>query len=103
LYQQVDLVPPRLTRQANEESEGDYSVDEKARQVLLSETGHEKVEAILTEMGLLQPGGSLYDASNIMLMHHVYAALRAHALYFRDQHYVVQNNEVISSTNSPAA
>ena len=95
LYQQVDLVPPRLTRQANEESEGDYSVDEKARQVLLSETGHEKVEDILTEMGLLQPGGSLYDASNIMLMHHVYAALRAHALYFRDQHYVVQNNEVI--------
>ena len=95
LYQQVNLVPPRLTRQKDEESEGDYSVDEKSRQVLLSETGHEKVEEILTEMGLLLPGGSLYDASNIMLMHHVYAALRAHALYFRDQHYVVQNGEVI--------
>ncbi len=95
LYQQVNLVPPRLTRQKDEESEGDYSVDEKSRQVLLSEAGHEKVEAILTEMGLLAPGGSLYDASNIMLMHHVYAALRAHALFFRDQHYVVQNGEVI--------
>ncbi|HWR76438.1 MAG TPA: preprotein translocase subunit SecA [Thiobacillus sp.] len=95
LYQQVNLVPPRLTRQKDEESEGDYSVDEKTRQVLLSESGHEKVEAILTEMGLLQPGGSLYDASNIMLMHHVYASLRAHSLFFRDQHYVVQNGEVI--------
>ncbi len=90
LYQQVNLVPPRLTRQLDEESEGDYSVDEKSRQVLLSEAGHEKVEEILTEMGLLPPGGSLYDASNIMLMHHLYAALRAHALFFRDQHYVVQ-------------
>ena len=95
LYQQVNLVPPRLIRQQDEESEGDYSVDEKSRQVLLSEAGHEKVEGILTEMGLLQPGGSLYDAANIMLMHHVYAALRAHALFFKDQHYVVQNGEVI--------
>jgi preprotein translocase subunit SecA len=95
LYQQVNLVPPRLARQEKEDAEGDYSVDEKSRQVLLSEAGHEKVEAILTEMGLLQPGGSLYDASNIMLMHHVYAALRAHALFFKDQHYVVQNGEVI--------
>ncbi|MDZ7584362.1 MAG: preprotein translocase subunit SecA, partial [Thiobacillus sp.] len=90
LYQQVNEVPPRLARQADDESEGDYSVDEKTRQVLLSEAGHEKVETILTEMGLLQPGGSLYDAANIMLMHHVYAALRAHALFFKDQHYVVQ-------------
>jgi preprotein translocase subunit SecA len=95
LYQQVNLVPPRLTRQKDEESEGDYSVDEKSRQVLLSEAGHEKIEEILTEMGLLAPGGSLYDASNIMLMHHVYAALRAHALFFKDQHYVVQNGEVV--------
>jgi preprotein translocase subunit SecA len=95
MYQQVNLVPPKLIRQKDEESEGDYSVDEKSRQVLLSETGHEKVEAILTEMGLLPEGGSLYEASNIMLMHHVYAALRAHALFFKDQHYVVQNGEVI--------
>jgi preprotein translocase subunit SecA len=95
LYQQANQIPARLTRQEKDDSPGDYSVDEKSRQVLLSEDGHEKIEAILTEMGLLLPGGSLYDASNIMLMHHVYAALRAHALYFRDQHYVVQNNEVV--------
>ncbi|MDP3420358.1 MAG: preprotein translocase subunit SecA [Thiobacillus sp.] len=95
LYQQINQVPPRLIRQDKEDSEGDYSVDEKTRQVLLSEAGHEKVEAILTEMGLLPEGGSLYDAANIMLMHHVYASLRAHALFFKDQHYVVQNDEVI--------
>ncbi len=95
LYQQCNLVPTRLERQKDETSDGDYSVDEKSRQVLLSEAGHEKVEAILNEMGLLPEGGSLYDAANIMLMHHVYAALRAHALFFKDQHYVVQNGEVI--------
>ncbi|MBS1198556.1 MAG: SecA protein, partial [Proteobacteria bacterium] len=88
-------MPPRLDRQEKEDSAGDYSVDEKTRQVLLSEAGHEKIEAILTEMGLLPEGGSLYEPANIMLMHHVYAALRAHALFFRDQHYVVQNDEVI--------
>ena len=95
LYLQINQVPPRLERQEKEDSAGDYSVDEKTRQVLLSEAGHEKIEAILTEMGLLPEGGSLYEPANIMLMHHVYAALRAHALFFRDQHYVVQNDEVI--------
>ena len=95
LYLQINQVPPRLDRQEKEDSAGDYSVDEKTRQVLLSEAGHEKIEAILTEMGLLPEGGSLYEPANIMLMHHVYAALRAHALFFRDQHYVVQNDEVI--------
>ncbi|MGV8991485.1 MAG: preprotein translocase subunit SecA [Thiobacillus sp.] len=95
LYLQLNLVPSKLTRQKDEESEGDYSVDEKSRQVLLSESGHEKIESILTEMGVLPEGGSLYDATNIMLMHHVYAALRAHALFFKDQHYVVQNDEVV--------
>ncbi|MDP1924096.1 MAG: preprotein translocase subunit SecA [Thiobacillus sp.] len=95
LYVQINQVPPRLVRQDKEDSEGDYSVDEKNPQVLLSEAGHEKIEAILTEIGLLPEGGSLYEPANIMLMHHVYAALRAHALFFRDQHYVVQNGEVI--------
>ncbi|MDP1898547.1 MAG: preprotein translocase subunit SecA, partial [Sulfurimicrobium sp.] len=71
------------------------SVDEKAHQVLLTETGHEHAERLLTEAGLLLPGSSLYDASNIALMHHMYAALRAHALYHLDQNYVVQNDEVI--------
>ena len=95
LYISVNAVPPRLERQKEEEGVGDYWVDEKGRQVLLSESGHEKVEAVLNELGLLPEGGSLYDASNIMLMHHVYASLRAHALFFKDQHYVVQNGEVV--------
>ncbi|MEW6131629.1 MAG: preprotein translocase subunit SecA [Pseudomonadota bacterium] len=95
LYVAVNAIPPRLTRQEKEDGEGDYWVDEKAHTVLISETGHEKIEALLTEMGLLPEGSSLYDASNIRLMHHVNAALRAHAVYHRDQHYVVQNNEVI--------
>jgi preprotein translocase subunit SecA len=74
---------------------GDFTVDEKSHQVFLTEAGHEKAEAILTEAGLLAEGASLYDPANIALMHHVYAALRAHHLYHRDQHYVVQNGEVI--------
>ncbi|KAF0101283.1 MAG: preprotein translocase subunit SecA [bacterium] len=101
MYQMMNQVPPRLTRMAHEPKPdeppppGDYSVDEKAHQVLLSEVGHEKVEAILTELGVLAPGTSLYDAANISLIHHVYAALRAHVLYHKDQHYVVQNGEVV--------
>jgi len=101
LYQQCNQIPPKLTRAEGEvkpgepEPEGDYTVDEKGHQVLLTEAGHEHVEQVLTQMGLLAPGSSLYDAGNIRLMHHVYAALRGHALYHRDQHYVVQNNEVI--------
>jgi preprotein translocase subunit SecA len=101
LYQSVNALPPRLERQEKEYKEGetgpigDYVVDEKAHTVLLTERGHEKVEETLNEMGLLAQGGSLYDAANITLMHHVYAALRAHVLYHRDQHYVVQNGEVI--------
>ncbi|MCS6785881.1 MAG: preprotein translocase subunit SecA [Thiobacillaceae bacterium] len=101
LYKIVNQIPPRLERQEREYKEGesgpigDYIVDEKAHQVILTERGHERVEQMLTEMGLLPEGGSLYDPANIRLMHHVYAALRAHVLYHRDQHYVVQNNEVI--------
>ncbi|MDP2432206.1 MAG: preprotein translocase subunit SecA [Pseudomonadota bacterium] len=105
MYQAMNVVPPRLERQERdnktdepEESRcavGDYVVDEKAHQVTLTERGHEQVEAILAELGILAPGTSLYDPANITLMHHVYAALRAHVLYFKDQHYVVQNNEVM--------
>jgi preprotein translocase subunit SecA len=95
LYIKINQLIPQLVRQAEENGPGDYSVDEKAHQVLLTEAGHEHAEEILTRAGLLAEGSSLYDASNITLMHHVYAALRAHALYHRDQHYVVQNNEVI--------
>jgi len=94
-YYRLNELPPKLTRQPDEKGPGDYWVDEKARQVLLSEEGHEKAEGILGQAGLIPPGTSLYDASNIALMHHLYAALRAHALFHRDQHYVVQNGEVI--------
>ncbi|MEW5943182.1 MAG: preprotein translocase subunit SecA [Pseudomonadota bacterium] len=95
LYYRVNELAPKLVKQEKEDGPGDYTVDEKAHQVLLTEEGHERVERLLTQAGLLAPGGSLYDAANISLMHHLYAALRAHALYHRDQHYVVQNGEVI--------
>ena len=95
LYYRLNEIAPRLTRQAEENGSGDYWVDEKAHQVLLSEQGHEHSENLLADAQLLQAGTSLYDAHNIGLMHHLYAALRAHALYHRDQHYVVQNGEVV--------
>ena len=94
-YYRLNEIPPKLTRQADEKGSGDYWVDEKAHQVLLSEEGHEKAEALLGSAGLIPPGTSLYDASNISIIHHLYAAMRAHALFHRDQHYVVQNGEVI--------
>src|SRR5215470_1941593 len=95
LYYRLNDLAPKLTRQADEKGPGDYWVDEKGRQVLLSEEGHEHAEEILAAAGLLQANSSLYDAHNIGLMHHLYAALRAHALFLRDQHYVVQNGEVV--------
>ncbi len=95
LYYRLNDIAPKLARQAEEKGEGDYWVDEKAHQVLLSEAGHEHAEQILSSAGLLASGSSLYDAHNIGLMHHLYAALRAHALFHRDQQYVVQNGEVV--------
>ncbi|CAG0948817.1 Protein translocase subunit SecA [Burkholderiales bacterium] len=95
MYYRLNDLAPRLKRQEAETGPGDYWVDEKAHQVLLSEEGHEHAEAVLADAGLLAPGSSLYDAHNISLMHHLYAALRAHSLYHRDQHYVVQNGEVV--------
>ena len=95
LYVKVNALAPKLVKVEVEDGPGDYTVDEKAHQVLLTEAGHEHAEELLTQAGLLLPGSSLYDASNISLMHHVYAALRANALYHRDQHYVVQGDEVI--------
>ncbi|MBK6803640.1 MAG: preprotein translocase subunit SecA [Betaproteobacteria bacterium] len=95
MYYRLNDLAPRLKRQESETGAGDYWVDEKAHQVLLSEEGHEHAEAVLADAGLLSAGTSLYDAQNISLMHHLYAALRAHSLYHRDQHYVVQNGEVI--------
>ncbi|MET3116940.1 preprotein translocase subunit SecA [Undibacterium sp. GrIS 1.8] len=104
LYYKINEVPKLLTLQIGEEKHdgtgnvevpGDYTKDEKTHQVLLTEAGHDQAEHILTQMGLLPEGASLYDAANITLIHHLYAALRAHALYFRDQHYVVQDNEIV--------
>ncbi|MEX3814348.1 preprotein translocase subunit SecA [Paraburkholderia sp. BR13439] len=103
LYVRMNALPPLLERQIGEEKAdgtgvekpGDYTLDEKGRQVFLTESGHEKAERLLSEWGLIGEGESLYAPQNITLMHHVYAALRAHTLFFKDQHYVVQNGEVI--------
>ena len=103
LYLKINSLPSYLELQIGEEKSdgtgvekpGDYWVDEKSQQVYLTEQGHDKAEAILVQLGALNDGNSLYAPQNITLMHHVYAALRAHSLFHRDQHYVVQNNEVI--------
>lgn len=95
LYLRMKDVVPKLTRAAEEKGEGDYWVDEKGHQVHLSEAGYEHAEALLAEHGLLVEGASLYDAANILLMHHLNAALRALTLFHKDQQYVVQNGEVI--------
>ena len=95
VYTRMNKLVPRLSRQKEEEGPGDYSVDEKNHQILLTESGHENAESLLAEAGLLPAGGSLYDPANITLIHHLYAALKAHALYHIDQNYVVQNGEVV--------
>ncbi|HOB94937.1 MAG TPA: preprotein translocase subunit SecA [Aquabacterium sp.] len=104
MYVRINAVIPGLKKQIGEADPrtgegviepGDFTVDEKSHQVFLTEDGHENAERLLAEAGLLVEGASLYDAANISLMHHVYAALRANHLYHRDQHYVVQNGEII--------
>ncbi|MGE5466237.1 MAG: preprotein translocase subunit SecA [Ignavibacteria bacterium] len=100
LYVRMNAVAPLLTKgeaakQEGESDTGDYTVDLKAHTVLLTEAGHEKAEQILARMGLLPEGASLYEPANILLIHHLYAALRAHNLFHRDQQYVVQNGEVV--------
>ncbi|MDX8386341.1 MAG: preprotein translocase subunit SecA [Gallionella sp.] len=95
IYMRINKLVPQLVRQAEEDGPGDFSVDEKNNQVLLTESGHEHAESLLTEEGLLPEGGSLYDAANITLVHHINVALRAHHLFFLDQHYVLQDSEVV--------
>jgi preprotein translocase subunit SecA len=104
MYVRINAVVPQLKKQIGELDlrtgegviePGDFTVDEKSHQVFLTEDGHENAERILGEAGLLAEGASLYDPANITLMHHVYAALRAKHLYNRDQHYVVQDGEVV--------
>ncbi|MGE0111573.1 preprotein translocase subunit SecA [Aquabacterium sp.] len=103
MYVRINAVVPHLKKQIGEADPrtgegviepGDFTADEKSRQVFLTEAGHENAERLLGEAGLLVEGASLYDAANITLMHHLYAALRAHHLFNKDQHYVVQNGEV---------
>jgi preprotein translocase subunit SecA len=95
IYYRMNEVAPLLTRQADEKAPGDFWVDEKNHQIVLSENGHQKAEEVLSRVGLLPQGASLYEPAYINLIHHLYAALRAHNLFHRDQHYVVQNDEVI--------
>ncbi len=95
LYLKINALVPRLSKQESEEGEGDYWADEKSKQVHLSDQGHEHVEDLFLQAGLLQEGQSLYDPANIRLMHHLNAALRAHALYRKDVEYIVRNGEVI--------
>jgi preprotein translocase subunit SecA len=95
VYVRINELVPRLTRQQAEDGPGDYSVDEKGKQVHLTEAGHERVEQLMAEGALLREGESLYDTANIRLMHHLNAALRAHALYKRDVEYIVRAGEVI--------
>ncbi len=95
LYQKINLLVPKLTRQEAEDAAGDYYVDEKAKQALLSEQGHQRVEELLGEAGLLADAESLYDPANIVLMHHLDAALRAHTLYQRNVDYIVRDNQII--------
>jgi len=103
LYVKINQIIPRLTRQDPIEGEdgkpdfgpGDYSVDEKARQVFLSEEGHQHIEEMLQELGLLDPDTSLYDTVNINLMHHVNAALRAHVLFHKNVEYIVRDGEIV--------
>jgi preprotein translocase subunit SecA len=95
VYARMNEVAPLLSRQKEEKGEGDFWVDEKNHQIILSEAGHARAEEVLARVGMLPAGASLYEPAYVNLVHHLYAALRAHNLFHRDQHYVVQDGEVI--------
>jgi preprotein translocase subunit SecA len=95
LYQKINALIPKLKKQEKENGPGDYSVDEKARQAYLTEEGHEHIEKLMVQNGLIHAHESLYDAVNIRLMHYISASLRAHALFQRDVDYIVRDGQVI--------
>ena len=94
LYLKIDKIIPYLVRQEKEDAEGDFWIDEKAHQAIISEKGHEKTEELLLEMGILTKGSNLYDATNISLLHHVNSALKAHYLFIKDKDYVVKDGSI---------
>ena len=94
LYLKIDKIIPHLVRQEKEDAEGDFWIDEKAHQAILSEKGHEKTEELLLEMDILTKGSNLYDATNISLLHHVNSALKAHYLFIKDKDYVVKDGSI---------
>jgi len=95
LYGKINTIIPKLVVQEEEDGPGDYTIDEKTKQAFLTDAGHEKVEVLLAEAGLLEAGSNLYDAANIGLLHHVNSALRAHTLYQREVDYIVTNDEIV--------
>ena len=94
LYSKIDKVVPLLKRQEKEDSKGDFWVDEKAHQVILSDIGHENTEVILVKLGILTKGSNLYDPNNINLIHHVNSALKAHYIFIKDKEYVVKDKAI---------
>lgn len=94
-YQKINTLVPKLVKQEEEDGPGDYTVEEKNKQIFLTEEGHQHVEELLTEIGLLGEDASLYDVSNINLLHHVNAALRAHVLFQIDVDYIIADNEIV--------
>jgi len=95
IYSQINKLIPGLSKQEEEDGPGDFSIDEKSKQIYLTEDGHQKVEDLLVKSGLLDENASLYDAGNIALMHHVNAALRANYLFHRDVDYIVSNGQIV--------
>lgn len=101
LYSVINTIPPQLVKGSGSPEDkdykesGDYSLDLKSNKVFITEEGHEKIEKIMTGMGLIPEGSSLYDSSNVSLVHHINAAMKAHTLFHLDQHYVIRNNEVL--------
>ena len=95
LYRRIDEIVPRLSRQQSEDGPGDFAVDEKLKQVYLTEDGHQHVEELFAQAGLLKPGESLYDAANVSLVHHLNACLRAHVLFQKNVEYIVRDGQVV--------